>query len=56
VPARPGLGVAPDIEQIEAAHELYRRMDQGGRDDAKSMQYLIPGWKFDSKSPCLVRG
>ena len=20
------------------------------------MQYLIPGWKFDPKKPCLVRG
>jgi glucarate dehydratase len=55
VPSRPGLGVVPDMERIEAAHELYRNMDLGGRDDAKAMRYLIPGWKFDSKSPCLVR-
>lgn len=27
----------------------------GARDDAKGMQYLIPGWKFDPKSPCMVR-
>ena len=25
------------------------------RDDAKGMQYLIPGWKFDPKRPCMVR-
>ena len=24
-------------------------------DDAMGMQYLIPGWKFDPKKPCLVR-
>jgi glucarate dehydratase len=56
VPSKPGLGVTPDIERIEAAHELYRSMDLGGRDDAKAMRYLIPGWKFDNKTPCLVRG
>ena len=27
----------------------------GARDDAVGMQYLIPGWKFDPKRPCLVR-
>ena len=25
------------------------------RDDAAAMQFLIPGWKFDNKRPCLVR-
>jgi glucarate dehydratase len=55
VPARPGLGVTPDWERIEAAHELYRSMDSGGRDDARAMRYLIPGWTFDNKRPCLVR-
>ncbi len=55
VPVRPGLGVTPDREQIEAAHQLYLNMDLGGRDDAKAMRYLIPGWKFDSKTPCLIR-
>jgi len=24
-------------------------------DDAKGMQYLIPGWTFDPKRPCMVR-
>lgn len=55
VPERPGLGVELDMEQVEAAHELYRQVGGGARDDASAMQYLIPGWKFDSKRPCLVR-
>ncbi|MEP6716722.1 MAG: glucarate dehydratase [Terriglobia bacterium] len=55
VPERPGLGIEPDMQEIAKAHELYKRMDLAGRDDAKAMQYLIPGWKFDGKRPCLVR-
>ena len=31
------------------------RQGLGGRDDAAAMQYLIPGWTFDNKTPCLVR-
>ncbi|SCC08964.1 glucarate dehydratase, partial [Bifidobacterium bohemicum] len=27
----------------------------GTRDDAKSMQYLIPGWTFDPHRPAMVR-
>jgi glucarate dehydratase len=30
-------------------------MGLGARDDSVAMQYLIPGWKFDNKRPCLVR-
>ena len=26
----------------------------GVRDGAIAMQYLIPGWKFNSKSPCMA--
>ncbi len=55
VPDRPGLGVDPDMERIERAHRLYKEMGLGARDDARTMQYLIPGWKFDHKRPCLVR-
>jgi glucarate dehydratase len=44
-----------DMEQVEKAHRLYNTLGQGARDDAMAMQYLIPGWKFDSKRPCLVR-
>ncbi len=55
VPARPGLGVTPDMEQIKKAHALYLENCLGARDDALGMQYLIPGWKFDPKRPALVR-
>jgi glucarate dehydratase len=30
-------------------------MGLGARNDAVAMQYLIPGWSFDAKRPCLVR-
>ncbi|HEY3834954.1 MAG TPA: glucarate dehydratase [Bryobacteraceae bacterium] len=55
VPDRPGLGVDIDPGQVEAAHRLYLEHALGARDDAAAMQYLIPGWKFDNKRPCLVR-
>ena len=55
VPDAPGLGIELDLEQVEAAHQLYLEKALGGRDDAAGMQYLIPGWTFDNKRPCLVR-
>lgn len=55
VPDKPGLGVEIDMAQIEKAHNLYIENCLGARDDAVAMQYLIPGWKFDPKRPCLVR-
>ena len=55
VPDRPGLGVTIDMERVREANRLYRKLDSHDRDDAMAMQYLIPGWKFDSKKPCLVR-
>ena len=55
VPKKPGLGIEVDMDQIYKAHELFKNNDLGTRDDAKVMQYLIPGWKFDPKRPCLVR-
>lgn len=55
LPQRPGLGVELDREQLMKAHKLYVEKDLGARDDAVGMQYLIPGWKFDPKRPCLVR-
>ncbi len=55
VPTQPGLGVAIDPIQLEAAHNLYRKLPSGARDDAVAMQFLIPHWKFDPKKPCLVR-
>jgi glucarate dehydratase len=53
VPDAPGLGVTLDLEQVEAAHELYRREALGARDDAVAMRYLVPGWRFDPKRPAL---
>lgn len=55
VPQKPGLGVEIAMEQIERAHKLYLQEALGARDDAVAMQFLIPGWKFDNKRPCLVR-
>ena len=55
VPMRPGLGVELDLDAIERAHDLYKAKGLGARDDAAAMQFLIPGWKFDAKRPCLAR-
>jgi glucarate dehydratase len=55
VPKAGGLGVEIDMAQVEKAHDVYKSLDLGGRDDAMAMQFLIPGWKFDPKKPCLVR-
>jgi glucarate dehydratase len=52
---RPGLGIEVDMDALERAHALYRTRGAGARDDAAAMQFLIPGWVFDSKRPCLVR-
>jgi glucarate dehydratase len=55
VPAVPGLGVELDEDRVAAAHELYLAKGLGSRDDSVAMQYLLPGWKFDSKRPALQR-
>jgi glucarate dehydratase len=55
IPQEPGLGVEVDMAQIEKAHRLYKDHGLGARDDAAAMQYLVPGWTFDNKRPCLVR-
>ncbi len=55
VPEKPGLGIEIDMEQVEKANKLYRSLPSGSRDDSIAMQYLIPGWKFDNKKPCLIR-
>ena len=55
VPAKPGLGVEIDEEKLRQAHELYIQHGLGARDDAQAMQFLVPGWKFDPKRPCMVR-
>jgi len=55
VPDRPGLGIEIDREKIAAAHALYKQHGLGARDDALAMQFVIPGWSFEDKRPCLVR-
>jgi len=55
VPTTPGLGVTLDRDRVAAAHELYLEHGLGARDDGVAMQYLVPGWTFDPKRPCLVR-
>ncbi len=55
LPAKGGLGIEVDREQVMKAHQLYMDNCLGARNDAIGMQYLIPGWVFDHKKPCLVR-
>lgn len=55
LPQKPGLGIEVDREQVLKANKLYLDNCLGARDDTIGMQYLIPGWKFDNKRPCLVR-
>ena len=55
VPSTPGLGVELDMDRVMQANELYKKHGLGARDDAMAMQYLIPGWTFDNKRPCMVR-
>ncbi|HKO68532.1 MAG TPA: glucarate dehydratase [Burkholderiaceae bacterium] len=55
LPKKPGLGVELDMAEVDKAHQLYLKHGLGARDDATAMQFLIPGWKFDPKRPCLVR-
>ena len=55
LPKKLGLGVELDMGEVEKAHQRYLQHGLGARDDAAAMQFLIPGWKFDPKRPCLVR-
>ena len=55
VPKQPGLGVELDMVEVDKANRLYQQHGLGARDDAIAMQFLIPGWKFDPKKPCMVR-
>ena len=55
VPDAPGLGVELDWEQVQKAHEAYKHLPGGARNDAGPMQYLIPGWTFDRKRPVFGR-
>lgn len=55
VPEQPGLGIELDMVEVDKAHQLYLQHGLGARDDAVAMQYLIPGWRFHPKAPCMVR-
>jgi glucarate dehydratase len=55
VPRKPGLGVELDMDEVGKAYALYQQHGLGARDDSAAMQYLMPGWSFDPKRPCLVR-
>jgi glucarate dehydratase len=55
VPAKPGLGIELDLDAVDAAHQLYLQKGLGSRDDAAAMQFMVPGWTFNPKQPCLVR-
>jgi glucarate dehydratase len=55
VPKKPGLGIEIDEAELAKANALYQQHGLGARDDAIAMQFLLPGWKFDPKRPCLVR-
>lgn len=55
LPQKGGLGIEVDRGQVLKANKLYLDNCLGARNDAIGMQYLIPGWKFDNKKPCLVR-
>jgi glucarate dehydratase len=54
LPDRPGLGIEIDMERIEEANRLHGKLGLAARDDRKAMQFLVPGWKFNPKRPCLV--
>jgi glucarate dehydratase len=55
VPKKPGLGVELDWDALMQAHEVYKTMGLGARDDATAMRYLVSGWEFNNKRPCMVR-
>jgi len=55
LPDRPGLGIEVDMARLEEANSLYQKLGSGMRDDRKAMQFLVPGWKFNPKRPCLVQ-
>ena len=55
VPTRAGLGVDLDWDALQAANALYQQHGLGARNDAMAMQYLMPGWTYNNKSPAMVR-
>ena len=55
VPQAPGLGIEPDMDRIEAAHELYKKVASTARDDALAMRYLVPDWAYHPNKPSMGR-
>ena len=55
MPGKAGLGVTVNMDRVLEANRLYNQLPSHDRNDAEAMQYLIPGWKFDSRRPALVR-
>ncbi|GCB05134.1 glucarate dehydratase [Ralstonia sp. SET104] len=55
VPKKPGLGIELDMTAVMKANQLYLQHGLGARNDAAAMQYLIPGWQYNNKMPCMVR-
>lgn len=50
-----GLDMESDWEQVCKAHETYKALPGGARNDASPVQYLIPGWTFNRKHPVFDR-
>lgn len=55
VPEGPGLGVTLNMNRVEEANRMYHSLSTHDRDDSMAMQYLIPGWKYNYRKPCLDR-
>ena len=55
VPDKPGLGIDIDMDQVEQAHAVYRKVGGTARDDAIAMRCLVPGWNYDPKRPAFGR-
>lgn len=55
IPDAPGLGIHVDMNRVWKANALYNSLSYHNRNDAIGMQYLIPGWQFNAKKPCMVR-
>jgi glucarate dehydratase len=55
VPKKAGLGIELNMDAVMKANALYQQHGLGARNDAMAMQYLIPGWTFHPKQPCMVR-
>jgi glucarate dehydratase len=55
VPDRSGLGIDIDLVEVEKAHQAYKNLGSGARDDGVAMQFLMPGWRFDHQRPCMSR-